>query len=151
MAVWSIIATMFGCGNAKAPPQAPNSQFVAGQEWKYNTRSVEPKSRVVIGKITEVDNAGTVIHVKLTGLKINNPGAPGGFSTIMTHAPITEEKFKESVTELVAASGDLDGFEEGYDTWLADHRAGNAGVFMITLSEITECMEVALKNGRPVE
>lgn len=151
MGVLSIIAAMFGCGKAKAPPQSLNSQFAAGQVWKYKTRPVEPESRVIIGRIEKVGNAETIIHVKLTSLRINNPGAPGGVSTFVSHTPISEDKLKESVTELEAENGDLDGFEEGYNTWQDAHRTGGAGFFTTTLSEIIEFIEEAFNKGRPAE
>ena len=90
------------------------------------------------------DNAGVV---KLTGLRVKNPDAPGGFSSVMTHAPVSESALSASVTKLAKEVSDLDGFSEGYVTWLSSFRAGDAGVFTIPLSEITEVMEQTINQG----
>ncbi len=144
----SAILALLGCDKARSPRQSASSQFAVGQVWKYKSRPSEPDSRVIIGRIETIEKVGVVVHVKLAGLKIINPTAPGGLSTVMGHAPMTEGKLRESVTEVVSGDGDLSGFEEGYNTWLG-HQAGEAGIFTITLSEIVDCMESAIAKGHP--
>ena len=140
---------LFGCGKNSQPAVATSDQFAVGQIWEYKTRPGEEGSRVIVGRIESIDKVGKVVHVKLSGLKISNPGAPGGYSTTMGHAPIMEEKLKESVTKLAGQSGDLEGFQEGYNTWLQEHRSGKAGVFSIPLREIVDSMEQALAKATP--
>ncbi len=135
--------------NAKElPPPEPmrSKQFASGQVWLYKTRPTEEASRVIIGKIEKTPKVGTIVHVKLTGLRLKNSSALGGFSTVLTHAPVSEAALSASVTELTDEVSDLDGFSEGYNTWLSSFRAGDAGVFTITLSEIAEAMEQALNQ-----
>lgn len=140
---------LFGCGKDSQQAVATSDQFAVGQIWEYKTRPGEEGSRVIVGKIESIDKVGKVVHVKLSGLKIRNPGAPGGYSTTMGHAPVLGEKLKESVTKLAGHSGDLEGFQEGYSTWLKEHRSGKAGVFSITLREIVDSIEQAITNGSP--
>ena len=64
----------------------------------------------------------------------------------MNHAPVSEAAFAASVTELTDEVADLDGFSEGYETWLASFQDDDAGVFTITLAEIAEMMEGALNQ-----
>ena len=117
--------------------------------WQYKTPDSENESRVIIGKIESLEKLGTIVHIKLVNLKIKNPTAPGGFSTEMSHAPITEAKLKDSVTTLTEARADLGGFDEGYNTWLAAYRAAKGGVFTISVKEIVDCMEQGINSGTP--
>ena len=148
------LLTTAGIGSApgsnakKHPPPEPASseQFAVGQVWLYKTRPAEETSRVIIGKIEKSPYIGTIVHVKLTGLHIQDLSAPGGFISVMTHAPVTEAALSTSVTELSNEVSDLDGFAEAYNTWLSAFRPGGAGVFTLTLSEIVEVMEQTLNQ-----
>ena len=133
--------------NELAPPEPMSSeQFASGQVWLYKTRPTEEASRVIIGKIEMIPKVGTIVHVKLIGLRFKISSAPDGFSTVLTHAPVSEAALSASVTELSNEVFDLEGFSEGYNTWLSSFRTGDAGVFTISLSEIAEAMEQALNQ-----
>jgi hypothetical protein len=147
-----ILASMgglLGCGRNPAPQVASSDQFAVGQVWQYKMRVAETDSRVIIGRIESLGKLGTVVHIKLVNLKIKNPTAPDGFSTHMSHAPITEAKLKESVTALTQDRADLDGFEEGYKMWLTAYTAARGGVFTIPVNEIVEGMEQGINKGTP--
>ena len=141
--------TLFGCGKHPAPPTTGSGQFAVGQVWQYSTRETESESRVVIGKVETLGKTGTVVHIKLVNLRIMNPTAPGGFSTHMSHAPITEAALKLSVTTLSEDKVDLDGFDEGYQTWLAAYRDGKGGVFTTSVKDIVDFVEQAINKGTP--
>lgn len=128
------------------PESATSSQFAVGQVWLYKARSTEQESRVVIGKIERVGNQGTIVHVKLTNLRIVNPTKPDKFFRAVSHSPISESALSASVTELTDEAADLKGFLNGYDAWLSSYRAGKAGVFTVTLSEIVTIMEKGLNQ-----
>ena len=147
LAALSIVATpAVDAEEIPSPEPMSSDQFAPGQVWRYNTRSGEEASRVIIGRIEKSPKIGTIVHVKLTGLRIKNPDAPGGLSLVMTHAPISESALSASVTELTKEVSDLDGFSEGYNTWLSSFRVGDAGVFTIPLSQVTEVMEQTLNQ-----
>ena len=136
-----------GCAEELPPPEpATSSQFEPGQVWRYKTRPGEEGSRVIVGKIEHAPKLGTIVHVKLTGLRLKNPSAPAGISEVMSHAPVSEPQLSASVTELTDGDGDLEGFSDGYATWLSSYRSGEAGVFTISLAEIAEYMERALSQ-----
>lgn len=139
-----IIASLLGVlGCTKQASQAATTDhFVVGQVWKYKTRASEEDSRLIIGKIETLEKSGNVVHIKLIRLKIKSPTAPGGYSTNMSHAPITESKLQESVTELTNEKADIEGFEEGYNTW----RDAKGGVFTITVNEIVDFIEKAINK-----
>ena len=122
-----------------------SDRFNVGQVWRYKARVAEPDSRVVIGRIEASPKIGTIIHVKFVGMRIENPDAPGGVSEALDHAPVAEAQVAASVTELSDEAPDLDGFEDAYSTWLASFKEGDAGVFTIPLSEISEVIEQALR------
>ena len=142
------LSSLFGCGKQAPPDPVPtqSDKFKPGQIWQYRTRKGEEGSRLIIGKVEQVGTLGIVVHIKLIGLSIKNPHATGGISNVLGHAPVTEATLSESVTTLVSEGGDLDGFHEGYDTWLTGYKANNAGVFTIPISEIVDCMEKAFSQ-----
>lgn len=142
------VAAALGAGVEEVPPPEPatSSQFEPGQVWRYQTRPGEEGSRVIIGKIERAPELGTIVHVKLVGLRLRNPAAPGGFSGVLAHAPVSEVQVSASVAELTDEPADLEGFSEGYQTWLSAYRAGDAGIFTISLAEIAEVTEQALSR-----
>lgn len=144
LAAFCIGAAAAALAEELPPPEpAVSSQFSPGQVWRYKTRPGEESSRVVIGKVERAPNLGTIVHVKLIGLSIEGPG---GVASVMSHAPVSEAQVSASVTELTSEVADLEGFAEGYGTWLSAFRAGKAGVFTRTLAEIAEYMERALNQ-----
>src|SRR5262245_2097527 len=113
------------------PEPATSSHFEANQVWRYNTRPGEEASRVIIGKIERWPRLGTVIHIKLTGLRL----ATG--QSVVPHAPVAEDQIVASVTDLTTEAADLEGLEEGYEVWLASR----GGAWTITLAELVDVLE----------
>jgi len=64
----------------------------------------------------------------------------------MGHAPILESALLASVLERVDEEVDLDGFDEGYKTWLAAYLEGEAGLFSMPLAEIVSSIEATLSR-----
>jgi hypothetical protein len=123
------------------PERASSPRYRVGQVWRYQTRPGEEASRVIVGRIERIEGLGTVVHVKLTGLRLRGPQ---GVATVMFHAPVAEPQLSASVTDLTEARGDLGGFAEGYAMWRSAYESGQAGVFTQPLSEVVDSMEQAL-------
>jgi hypothetical protein len=140
-----IAAATSACSETRpALEPATHGRFVTGQVWRYRTRPGEEASRVIIGRIEKDSQSGTIIHVKLTGLRIPNPLAPGGINSELPHAPVSDAAMSASVTDLTDDVADLAGFTEGYETWL--QYSGGAGVFTTPLSEIVTFVEQAVRR-----
>lgn len=129
------------------PQKAISKQFQPNDVWTYKTRPGEEDSRVIIGKIEEIENSTIVIHLKIIGLEILNPQNPDKLMTHLSHSPILAEVLKESVIEKVGSNGNLDGFEEGYLSWLSSYQNESAGVFSISVAEIVSTIEEAIKRS----
>ena len=141
----ALASALAGCATGPPEPERVSSpQFRIGQVWRYQTRPGEGASRVIIGRIERIEGIGRVVHVKLTDLKLMSSAAPGSVATILFHVPMREDWLAASLLELTPERGDLEGFAEGYGTWLAAYRRGEAGVFTIPLSEVVRSMEQAL-------
>lgn len=121
-------------------PPPPGPQFSAGQVWRYWTRPGEEESRAIVGKVETLEDGRSIVHVKVTGVRMVDPRAPGGFWPTLSHAPVAEEAFAESVTELTSDLPDLAEFDDGYRVWLENH----GGVFTISLAELLGDTEEAL-------
>lgn len=117
---------------------AVSQKFSAGQIWRYENRPGEDASRVIIGKVEQAAEIGTIIHVKIIGLSLKGQGET---ASVITHAPVAEAQVAASVVELTDEVANLDGLDDGYASWCSAFLAGKAGVFTITLSEIVEYME----------
>ena len=142
---WVSGAAAFGIAAAAAEP--PKKEPLAvGQVWKYRTRPGEEDSRVAIGKIEEIEKFGTVVHVSLTGLKVKTSSTPEGTMSSMAHAPVAQAQVVASVTELTSEPANLEGFEDGYQTWFEAFQKQQAGVFKVELAEMVGQIEKALRR-----
>ena len=111
-----------------------------GQEWSYHTRPDEVSSTLVVLRIDADSSLGTIVHIAVNRVRIRNPRAPGGYSTTLPHAPVSERALRASITGLVTESVPLPDFREGYDLW----KRGKGGVWTLSMAEIVAAVEEAL-------
>jgi hypothetical protein len=123
------------------PERASSPRYRVGQVWRYHTRPGEEASRAIVGRIEKIEGIGSVVHVKLTGLRLRGPQ---GVATVIFHAPVAERQLSASVSELTGERGDLAGFADGYALWRAAYLDGKAGVFTQPLAGVVDAMEEAL-------
>jgi hypothetical protein len=130
------------CASGPPPPERASSpRYRVGQVWRYQTRPGEEASRAIVGRIEKIEGVGSVVHVKLTALRLRGPQ---GVATVIFHAPVAEPQLSASVTELTGERGDLEGFAEGYALWRSAYESGKAGVFTLPLAGVVDSMEQAL-------
>jgi hypothetical protein len=123
------------------------SKFEASQEWTYKTRPKEKDSTLIIGKIEEDEDWGRIVHIKLMGVEVKSPDAPGGGATQIAHIPITEEALLECVVEKVASGASLDKFDKGYAAWQEAMKEGKGGVFSGSVIEILDYIEHSVNKS----
>ena len=119
--------------------------FEVGQVWKYETREKEPESTLTILKMETYDSL-EYIHIAITGLKIDNPRAPGGISTDIAHLPYSREKLLASVTELVTTLDSIPPMGKGYAAWKEAADKGEAAPFGFVVKDAVEFVEVTMKD-----
>jgi len=121
------------------------SKFVPGQIWTYATRPNEESSRVVILKVEEDDTLGTVVHIRVSGLRIPSPSAPGGQTDQIGHMPFSEDALSRSLLKLESTSDAIPDFQEGYQQWRSAVDSGKGGIFTIDVVDgvkfIAEAMQ----------
>jgi hypothetical protein len=127
--------------------QTTKSKFQAGQVWTYKTRPQEQSSTLVIVKIEQDAKQGTIVHVRITGLKIENPYSSDMFSHEISHMPISENALANSVLKMIDDNGEMGNYQEGYDTWRQAFDADEAGIFAIPVAECVSCMEKAVNQS----
>jgi hypothetical protein len=115
--------------------------FMAGQVWRYKTRPGEESSRAIVGRVETDEEGQVIVHVKLTALRLVTPHAPDGYYPSLSHVPVAEEAFAQSITAPTSEIPDLAEFEDGYQMWAEDH----GGVFTVSLARIIEVTEQALQ------
>ena len=116
-------------------------EITGGQVWRYRTRLGEHASLARVLLVEDHPVLGAVVHARLEGLQVNNPGSEHGVSTWLGHVPITREAFEASVVDLVGvedAAPDL----EGYQMW----RDNQGGAFTKPLAEVVTDIE-AIVSG----
>jgi hypothetical protein len=130
------------CASGPPTPERTSSpRYRVGQVWRYQTRPGEEASRAIVGRIEKIEGIGSVVHVKLTELRLRGPQ---GVATVIFHAPVAEPQLSASVSELTGERGDLEGFAEGYALWRSAYASGKAGVFTLPLAGVVDSMEQAL-------
>ncbi|PQV64271.1 hypothetical protein B1R32_106117 [Abditibacterium utsteinense] len=86
-----------------------------------------------------------VVHLRLEGLKIPNSAAPSGFTEVAGHLPVAEISVSQSAIHKIGEGEAID--LEGYATWKAEWEKGRAGIFTISLAEIADFLEEAMKGA----
>jgi len=114
--------------------------FKQGQIWKYNTRSIEPDSRLVVVQVDDI-NGEKIVHISVNGLRLKNPQSDTGYGEEISHMPISPEALSKSVIELDGLADELPDYKEGYGIWREAYDSGKAGVFSITVKESVGFME----------
>ena len=120
--------------------------FAPGQVWAYATRPGESASRFTVYRVESHPKLGEVVHIHVTGVRIKNHHAPGGFSGEIGHLPYSGQALRQSVTQLESSSAPLPPSESGYSQWRSAFDAGKAGVWTLPLSEAVAAMEKVLNQ-----
>ena len=121
--------------------------FAEGQVWSYKNRPGEEGSTVLINKIESYPKLGKVIHISIFGVKVRNKHAPSGFTSDLSHFPVSETTLNASLVKLLRKSSSPNpDYVEGYQTWKAAFDKGEAGVFTISVAEIVGVIEDAISR-----
>ncbi|WP_445361921.1 hypothetical protein ACJJIL_10545 [Microbulbifer sp. EKSA005] len=115
-----------------------------GQVWKYDNREGEEDSRAIILKIEESKYDSMVVHVQISGIKIDNPNS-GEVIEEITHMPFSIEALGASISELMGEC-EIPDYEDGYNSWKREYINGNAGVFSISIGESVKYMDDAVNS-----
>ena len=122
-----------------------NHSFLPGQVWHYENRAGEDSSTLTILKLDQV-NSNTIIHIRIDGIKLFNPAAPGGYSEAIEHLPFSEQVIAGSVTRLAGTVNELPPFEAGYNQWKQAWDSGRAGYWTIEIKEAIEAMDAVMRQ-----
>ncbi|MGN8028200.1 hypothetical protein ACTJKS_01285 [Pseudomonas sp. 22189] len=103
-----------------------------GDIWAYNTRPGEEASTLTILKIEGYPHYGTVVHIRVDGIRMINP-VTGGEFTAMPHLPFQAEALQRSLTRRVGETAQIPDFSQGYTYWKAAFDEEKAGAFKISV------------------
>jgi hypothetical protein len=118
--------------------------FAEGQVWRYDARTHEEGSVLVIAKIDEWPDEGTVYHCQVTGLLVCRPD--GRVLSTLEHIPVSRSSLEASVVGLETGSAEPPNVEEGYSIWKAAFSRGEAGVYAIPIKDIVASVEASAMN-----
>ena len=148
-----LVSLVCACSSAAQPsaqppqpqqPQAQQSKYEPGQEYSFRARPQDPAPRFVVLQVEARPELGTIVHVAVSGVRIENPSAPAGYSERVGHSPITAVALDRSDVKLERVGVPLPDFAEGYRMW----RDANGGVFTVTLSEYLDVLEAGMAGGQ---
>jgi hypothetical protein len=97
---------------------------------------------VTILRVEVLPKIGTIIHVRIDGVKFRN--CTGGPSPeTIEHAPFVKSSLDKSVNHKLSTVSQVPDFEAGYDNWLAHC----GGVYTITVAEMVEAGDATFSKG----
>src|SRR5262245_11006956 len=120
------------------------SRYRVGQKWHYRTRPGEESSYLTVLKVEDSGTLGVVVHVRIEGLRIENPHHPAGVSDTIGHMPMAEAALDESVTVLDSDSLPLADEDDGYQEWRSAFDAGEAGIWSVTVAQAVDHIAQAI-------
>jgi hypothetical protein len=112
-------------------------KYHVGEKWNYRTRPGEEDSLLTVLKVESSPKLGVIVHVSLDGLRIENPGAPGGVSETIGHLAFAEAAIDKSVTTRAATGVPVPADDERYE---------RASFFTVTVAETVHLAELALSQ-----
>ena len=112
-------------------------KFQPGQVWAYEGRSNEATSTLTILRIDSNEKIGTIVQVRIDGLKAHNPR--GEIVPTVEHMPFTRDAMLLSVTRLLKSNQPIPTLE-GLDRWQADC----GGIYSVSVRDAIDVMEKTL-------
>lgn len=125
-----------------------NSEFDIGQIWSFRNRPGEDNSTITILETEKQDSENTIIHIRIDGVKIHNPKADGGYTTLIAHLPMSENAVARSVTNFLGQIAALPDFSDGYNLWKQDFDTGRAGYWKIDVAEVIDSIDNMAKGQK---
>ena len=122
------------------------SMFEAGQVWTYHCRPGEEVSRLVVLKVESDADVGTIVHVRVEGLRLRNPLLRGGYADTVSHMPFTETALLPGVLTLERTLEKLPNFEAEYAVWRKQFDKGESGAWTVSLLECLNNLEAAMNS-----
>jgi hypothetical protein len=87
------------------------------------------------------DPFGSVIHVRIEGIRLPNPEVAGGVSKGIHLMPFTEEALSESVGPMIADSIEVTNWETAYEAWRDAYEEGEATVWSLPVYDAVQVMQ----------
>ena len=141
----SLLASALSSINAQAESY---SMLHAGQEWSYRSRSQDTLSTVVIGQLENHPDLGRIVHCLVRNVYLSDSEAVGGASlNQLSHIPISEAAFRDSLIEKIAEGIDWSEMNEGVRTW----REASGGVFSVSLKEVVQIVDETIADPDTTE
>ena len=121
-------------------------KYRVGEVWGYHTRPGEKGSFLTVLKVESSPTIGVIVHIRVDGLRIENPQAESGMSDSIGHMPVLEQAIDGSVTSRLTAV--VPSFrrdqDDGYQEWRRGFDAGEAGVWSIPVADAVDHIAQAL-------
>jgi hypothetical protein len=121
--------------------------FKPGQVWRYAAREHEEQSRVHILRIDSNRTVGDIVHIAISGVRIERSDASSAYITNISHVPVSPQALESSDLSLESELEEIPDFEEGYRIWREAFDSGDAGIFSIPVAEIVDVMEQTMRLG----
>jgi|SRR5580704_969906 hypothetical protein len=123
------------------PEPAKDEKYHPGQVWTYKNRPDEQNSRLTILKIESLPKMGTIVHIRVDGIRLRNcTGGPE--PDTFAHMPFTRDALERSVAKLLKDKSKISDLS-GYEQWRADC----GGVYTITVAEAITVGELTFSKG----
>jgi hypothetical protein len=118
----------------------------AGDVWTYRTRPGEEASTLTILATEIAHDAHAIVHVRIDGVRIPNPHAPRGASSVVGHMPFALASVEASVVARVGRADLAERDFDGYAEWRAAFERGKAGVFTLDVADAVDAIAKTFTN-----
>jgi hypothetical protein len=115
--------------------------FLPGQV--YQLPGLETGATATVCHVDD-DPFSCVVHVRIEGVRIPNPEAPGGISKGVHLMPFTEEALAESVGKMISDNVVVTNWEKAYDAWRTAYEEGEATVWSLPVYDAIQVMQSML-------
>jgi hypothetical protein len=123
-----------------------DSQYKAGQVWRYWTRPNEKGSTFIVLKTEKHPTLRTIVHIAVSGVKIKSPD--GQIIEKIPDLPMTEFAIESSGAKLVSENAVLPDYGAAYRRWRQAFDAGYGFVYANTIAGALEEFEVNLNRDK---
>ena len=120
------------------------TELKSGQIWKYNTRTAEKESRILILRVEQINNKDTIVHIEIKKTKIKNFQNKNGVSEEIGHLAFLKTAIVNSLIELESSGNKLPNYLANYNQWKRAFDNGNGIIFSNSIIQAINHIEQSI-------
>lgn len=133
--VFALAAALFwGASPNLLSSDCRDDKFKPGQVWEVKNRNSQENCYVKILKVERYRNAGVVVHISVSNIKLTDSEHKDIIFTGINHIAYGKKALEDSVTKLVEEDTEIPDFQAEYQDWRTAFDRGMAGIWELPLA-----------------